>query len=90
MAAGAVYLSGCGGDDKSEPSGGSKVYNPVDSSAKAKPGGVMRSAASSLGDVGSWDLAAVRSGPEGGPARFAHPGLLKFKAVFPAKVQQCT
>jgi ABC-type transport system substrate-binding protein len=81
MAAGAVYLSGCGGDGKGDTSGGSKVYTPVDASAKAKPGGVMRSAASSLGDVGSWDLAAVRSGPEGAPARLAYPGLLKFKAV---------
>src|SRR5438046_9128618 len=73
-ATGALYLSGCGGG-KSTSGGqktGSKVYEPVDSTARAKYGGGMKESGDGL--MVPLDLAVARSGTDRGAARLARPG----------------
>ena len=87
-ALGAAFLAACGGSDSGSGSGekkdaSSNLYKPVDTSAQAKQGGVVKHYAAA--DITHFDaLASNSASTVGNGSIFAYTRLLKFKSgIYP-------
>ena len=90
-AAAAAFLAACGGDDggggdpATKKSAGDLIFEPADTSAKAKSGGVLKTNAVADIQPHMDSLANNGSGPLSQIAAFAYPRLAKYKlAKYPA------